>query len=289
MRKILGIILVFIMIYLISGCSNVEKSTIGLSIKNKNDIFNKELVTSATNRAYQLDYNLLVVDALNDINTQKGDIEDLIDQKVGCIIIDPIEYEEVKPLVKKALKLGIKIIVISDQEIIDNEIVIVTSNYNFAGQVLGGIAVHEAGSILEILNNDKNTLEISNGFKKTANNKQIIKMFIGANKEDNINNIVEELKNNFDIKLVLTHNVEIWNLWQQALNISGRNDILNLSVGDNDFIKNSIILGKTKALMTGDSEAIGTAVIDIANRWITTGDKKNIEKIDMKLERMRDE
>ena len=88
--------------------------TIGLSISTLNNPFFVTLNDAAKAKADSLQAKLTVVDAQNDASKQAADVEDLIQQGVKLIIINPVDSAAVASAIESAAKQSISSVWRSD-------------------------------------------------------------------------------------------------------------------------------------------------------------------------------
>ena len=89
-----------------------EKITLGLSISTLNNPFFVTLRDAANGQARELDVDLVVVDAQDDPAKEATNIEDLIQQGVDAILVNPTDGDAVVPSIQKANAAGIPVFTI---------------------------------------------------------------------------------------------------------------------------------------------------------------------------------
>ena len=85
--------------------------TIGFSSKDNSDMFVKNIVDAAQEKADELGVNLLVADARGDVNTQISDVENFLTQEVDAVIAIPQDVEGSAPIVQMCLDDNVPIII----------------------------------------------------------------------------------------------------------------------------------------------------------------------------------
>ncbi|MFI8495714.1 substrate-binding domain-containing protein [Peribacillus butanolivorans] len=90
--------------------SGSDKIKIGYSINTLNNPFFVEVKKASEAAAKEAGVSISVVNANNDLATQMNGIEDLIQQKVDVIIIDPVDSKGTVPSVISANEAGIPVI-----------------------------------------------------------------------------------------------------------------------------------------------------------------------------------
>lgn len=126
MKKIVGMLTVILVVmWGLIGCSldsgtstnSTEKKEkgdvkIGLSISTLNNPFFVTLKEGAEKAAKEANVSLTVVDAQNDPAKQTSDIEDLIQQGVDIILINPTDSSAVASAIESANKANIPVITV---------------------------------------------------------------------------------------------------------------------------------------------------------------------------------
>ena len=125
MKKILSVLLAFVMIASLVGCSSnevadgtasddntVSAGAIGLAVSTQTNPFFVTLVEGAQEKAKELGVELFVADAGDDVAKQASDIEDLISKGIKVLIVNACDSDAVGPTVQEALDKGIKVIAV---------------------------------------------------------------------------------------------------------------------------------------------------------------------------------
>ncbi len=126
MRKsrILLLLTIFVIsaLLILSGCktntpntastSTKEGKTIGLVISTLNNPFFVTLKNGAEEKAKELGYKIIVEDSQNDSSKELSNVEDLIQQKVDVLLINPVDSDAVVTAIKEANSKNIPVITI---------------------------------------------------------------------------------------------------------------------------------------------------------------------------------
>ena len=120
-----------------SSESSNDTLTIGLSISTLNNPFFVTLSENAEAKAKELGVKTTVVDAQDNASKQASDIEDLIQQNVDLIIINPVDSVAVATAVESANALNIPVITV-DRSSEGGEVVSHIASDNIAGGKLAG-------------------------------------------------------------------------------------------------------------------------------------------------------
>ncbi len=144
LRKKGTLIVLVVMVSIISllvGCGGNKatqdqeksgKKVIGLSISTLNNPFFVDLKDGAQAAAKELGIELVVMDAQNDASKQMANIENLVQQKVSVLIVNPVDSKAVVPAIEAANKANIPVITV-DRGADGGKIVSAIASDNVAG------------------------------------------------------------------------------------------------------------------------------------------------------------
>jgi len=96
----------------ISGQAQGEGLTFGLSLSTLNNPFFVSVQEGAQQEADLVGANLVVTDAQNDLSKQVSDVQDLIQQGVDVLLINPVDSAGIVPAVRQANDAGIPVFAI---------------------------------------------------------------------------------------------------------------------------------------------------------------------------------
>ncbi|SHE68665.1 monosaccharide ABC transporter substrate-binding protein, CUT2 family [Marinitoga hydrogenitolerans DSM 16785] len=142
-------LVVFIMILSLS----VFSIKIGLSLSTLNNPFFVELRNGALQEAVNQGVDIVVVDAQDKPYKQLNDIEDLVQQRVDLIIINPTDSDAIVAAVEEANNAGIPVITV-DRAANGGKVILHIASDNVAG---GAMA---AKYIADLLNGKGNVVEL---------------------------------------------------------------------------------------------------------------------------------
>jgi len=159
MRTGLKIALLAAVSALAVGTAQAADCKIGISMKTLDAPYFAAQEVSANKHAKELGCQVISADAQNDLNKQIADIEDMVAQGIGALIVNPRDSEALVPAVNAATAAGVKVFVIdSTLDSKANFITLVQSSNTQNGQLVGGwIADNTKGKALKIalLSGDK--------------------------------------------------------------------------------------------------------------------------------------
>lgn len=113
----------------------VGNGGIGLSVSTQNNPFFVTLVDGAKTKAAELEVQLTVVDAGDDVTKQVSDIEDLVSKDISVLIVNPVDSDAVAGAVKAAKAKGVRVIAV-DRAVNGVEIDCQIASDNVAGAEL---------------------------------------------------------------------------------------------------------------------------------------------------------
>ncbi len=191
-QKIKFFILIIILIFLLAGCQSEEKvsqippkKTIGVSVASmKEDVFPlmKEAMFDIKDKD---NAEVIWLNASDDAEKQKKDVESLLKENVDIIIINPVKSEEASKLAEKIIKTGLPVIAL-DRIVEGVKLAgyLTADSFRVGEEQAKYLAeqIDHQGKII-ILKGDK---ENNVAYEITAGNKQILK------NNSNINIVVEK-------------------------------------------------------------------------------------------------
>ena len=129
------------------------KIVIGLSLSDLGNPFFVSIQKGAQETADRLDATLIVVDAKNDSATQNTQIQELIEQKVSMLLINPVDSDEVGAIIQSANTAGIPVITL-DRSANSGKVVSHIASDNVAGGKMAGSYLAEllekTGNVVEL-------------------------------------------------------------------------------------------------------------------------------------------
>ncbi|QJW48997.1 ribose ABC transporter substrate-binding protein RbsB [bacterium BFN5] len=138
------LLVVFSMSILLTGCGSsdnkqagTKKQVVGLAISTLNNPFFVDLRDGAKAAADAAGMELVVMDAQNDASKQLANIENLIQQKVSVIIVNPVDSKAVVSAVEAANKANIPVITV-DRSSAGGKVVSAIASDNVAGGKMAG-------------------------------------------------------------------------------------------------------------------------------------------------------
>ncbi|WP_041639111.1 ribose ABC transporter substrate-binding protein RbsB [Anoxybacillus flavithermus] len=287
MKKIVGTLTVILVVmWGLIGCSldsgTSTNSTgkkeegsvkVGLSISTLNNPFFVTLKEGAEKAAKEANVSLTVVDAQNDPAKQTSDIEDLIQQGVDIILINPTDSSAVASAIESANKANIPVITV-DRSADGGEVVAHIASDNVAGGKMAGEFIVEAlkdgGNIVELegIPGSSAARERGEGFHqvidKASNIKVIAKQAADFDRAKGLSVMENILQSQKDIKAVFAHNDEMALGALEALEAHGMKDVIVVGFDATDDAVKAVQEGKMAATIAQKPELIGENAVKTA-------------------------
>nr|WP_028392614.1 ribose ABC transporter substrate-binding protein RbsB [Bacillus cihuensis] len=293
MKKLL-VGLLSLTLLLLSACSmeppnwakpaTKEKTTdikIGLSISTLNNPFFVSLKDGVVKEAKALGMDVKVVDAQNDTAKQSNDVEDLIQQGVDVLLINPTDSAAISSAVQSANAIGIPVITLDRSADKGDVVTLVASDNSKGGEMAAEYIVDKLGkdavvAELEGVPGASATRERGKGFHTIADTdlQVIAKQSADFDRTKGLTVMENIIQANPTIKAVFAHNDEMALGAIEAINSSGR-DIMVIGFDGNEDALNAIKAGKLEATVAQQPDLIGKLAVD-AGRDVLSG--KKVEK-----------
>lgn len=243
---------------------------IGFSISTLNNPFFVTLSDGAKEQAEEMGAKLTVIDAQDDAAKQASDVEDLIQQGVDLILINPTDSEAVVATVQSANDAGIPVITV-DRSSEGGEVVSHIASDNKAGGVLAGqymvSLLGEAAKVVELegIAGSSAARDRGAGFNEIATGQLdvVAKQTANFNRAEGLTVMENILQANPDITGVFAHNDEMALGALEAVEAAGK-DIKVIGFDATDDAVNSVQEGKLAGTVAQKPELIGKKAVEAA-------------------------
>lgn len=272
---IIGAVLLFL-----SGCSlqppewakpnnnkNPEDIKIGLSVSTLNNPFFVSMKDGVEKEAEAQGMDVVVVDAQNDAAKQVSDVEDLIQQGVDVLLINPTDSSAVSTAVQSANSLGIPVVTLDRSSEKGEVATLVSSDNEKGGKMAAEYMVEQLGedakvAELEGVPGASATRERGSGFHTVADEQLNVtaKQTANFDRTEGLNTMENILQGNPDLEAVFAHNDEMALGAYQAIQSSGR-DVLVVGFDGNEDAMTSIQNGNLSATVAQQPEQIGSLAV----------------------------
>lgn len=237
-KKVLVLLLVLAMAISMFGCGGAEEPaeeapagpTIGLVVSTLNNPFFVDLKDGAQAKADELGATLVVLDSQDDAATELSNVEDLINQGVDLIMINPTDSEAVGSAIAAANEAGIPVITL-DRSAKSGDVVTHIASDNVAGGKMAGEYVIEllggVGNVVELegIPGASAAIERGQGFNEAiaeSDIQVIAKQTANFDRAEGLSVMENILQAQPEINAVFAHNDEMALGALEAIKASGR-------------------------------------------------------------------
>ena len=281
MKKILSLILVTAMaLGVLAGCGqeggdDAEGKKIGLVISTLNNPFFVDLEAGAKEKATEMGATLITLDSQDDSATEMSNVEDLINQKVDLILINPTDSDAVQSAVEAANTAGIPVITL-DRGANGGEVVAHIASDNVAGGVLAGEFIVDQlggkGKVVELegIPGASAARDRGQGFNKALEGTDIevvAKQTANFDRAEGLSVMENILQAQTEIDAVFAHNDEMALGALEAIKASGR-DIIVVGFDATADAKAAVEEGTMAATVEQLPKMIGSLGVETAMKVI---------------------
>lgn len=295
MMKKLIVLCLSLTLMLLSACSmqppswakpdkkkDLEDIKIGLSVSTLNNPFFVSLRDGVVKEAKSLGMEVIIVDAQNDSAKQVNDVEDLIQQGVDALLINPTDSASISTAVQSANNIGIPVVTLDRSADKGKVEALVASDNIKGGEMAANYMIEKLGEKAQVIELEgvpgaSATRERGQGFHNIADEKLTIiaKQAADFDRTKGLTVMENLLQANPDVKAVFAHNDEMALGAIEAINSSGK-DVMVIGFDGNDDALNAIKSGDMEATVAQQPELIGKLAVDAA-RDVLQG--KKVEEI----------
>lgn len=244
--------------------------TIGFSISTLNNPFFVTLSEGAEAKASELGATLSVVDAQDDASKQASDVEDLIQQGVDMILINPVDSEAVASAVASANNADIPVITV-DRSAENGEVVSHIASDNVAGGEMAAehllSLVGEGAKVAELegVPGSSAARERGEGFNNIAADSLdvVAKQTANFNRAEGLSVMENILQANPDVTGVFAHNDEMALGALEAIEASGKEVTVVGFDATNDAVA-AVEEGRLAGTIAQKPEMIGEMAVETA-------------------------
>lgn len=254
-----------------SNSGNKKEFTIGLSVSTLNNPFFVSLKKGIEKEAEKRGMKVIIVDAQNDSSKQTSDVEDLIQQGVDALLINPTDSSAISTAVESANAVGVPVVTIDRSAEQGKVETLVASDNVKGGEMAATFIADKLGkgakvAELEGVPGASATRERGSGFHNIADQKlQVVtKQSADFDRTKGLTVMENLLQGHPDIQAVFAHNDEMALGALEAINSSGK-DILVIGFDGNKDALASIKNGKLSATVAQQPELIGKLATEAAD------------------------
>lgn len=299
MKKVL-LLIMSLSILLLGACSlepptwakpsqsgDIKDMKIGLSVSTLNNPFFVSLKNGVVKEAKKQGIEIIVVDAQNDSAKQINDVEDLLQQGVNALLINPTDSSAISTAVQSANGIGVPVVTLDRSSEKGKVEALVASDNVKGGQMAAEYVVKTLGknakvAELEGVPGASATRERGSGFHNIADEQLdvVAKQSADFDRTKGLTVMENVLQGNPDIQAVFAHNDEMALGAIEAITSSGK-DIAVIGFDGNEDALKAVESGALTATVAQQPELIGELAVKAA-KDVLQG-KKVEEKISAPL------
>ncbi|MGM0949784.1 MAG: ribose ABC transporter substrate-binding protein RbsB [Bacillota bacterium] len=302
MKKAVSVILT-LSLFLLTACSlepphwakpansgNKKEFTIGLSVSTLNNPFFVSLKKGIEKEAEKREMKIIIVDAQNDSSKQTSDVEDLIQQGVDALLINPTDSSAISTAVEYANSVDVPVVTIDRSAEQGKVETLVASDNVKGGEMAAEFIADKLGkgakvAELEGVPGASATRERGSGFHNIADQKLdiVTKQSADFDRTKGLTVMENLLQGHPEIQAVFAHNDEMALGALEAINSSGK-DIVVIGFDGNKDALASIKDGKLSATVAQQPDLIGKLATEAADDILHGKKVKKIISAPLKLE-----
>ncbi|KPH78223.1 ribose ABC transporter substrate-binding protein RbsB [Oceanobacillus sp. FSL K6-0118] len=299
MKKLVTIAMVLMMVFLTAcsmespfvkdGLGEDENVKIGLSISTLNNPFFVSLRDAIVADAEEKGYEIIVVNAQDDAATEISGIEDLIQQNVDVLLINPTDSAAVSSAVQSANNAGIPVITI-DRSADNGEVeTLITSDNVAGGEMAADFILEQLGEgakVAEIqgIAGASATRERGEGFHHIADKQLDIVASQPADFDRTKGLTVMEntLQGKGDIQAVFAHNDEMALGALEAIKAAGKDIVVIGFDGVEDALA-SVQAGELTATIAQQPDLMGQEAVSTVEKVLNGEELEEVIKVPLEL------
>ena len=300
--KILSMVIAGVMsLGLLAGCADEGGSTggegdkgkkIGMVISTLDNPFFVTMKDAAVAKAKELNYELVVLDSSNDAAKERSNVEDLVQQGVGVLIINPTDSDAVVNSVTVANDADIPVITV-DRASNGGEIASHIASDNIAGGELAGDFLVEQlqgkGKVVELqgIPGASATNERGKGFHNIVDKEDGIEIVASQtanfDRQEGLNVMENIIQGNDEINGLFAHNDEMALGALNALKSAGMEDVIIVGFDGGDDAVAAVNSGEMAATVAQQPDLMGSLAIENAVKLIKGESVEKEIPVELKL------
>lgn len=302
--KLMGLVVLVMM--LVTGCSldqpgksegdgdNTKNKDIkiGLSISTLNNPFFVTLRDGAEKAAKDAGHHIVTADSQDDPSKQMSDIEDMLQQNIDILLVNPTDSEAVASAVQMANDEDIPVITV-DRSSDGGEVVTHIASDNVKGGEMAAKFISkklkDKGNVVELegVSGASATRERGKGFHNVIDKKKDIKIIASQSGDFDrtkglsvMENIIQSHK---DIDAVFAQNDEMALGAYEALQAQGMDDVVVVGFDATDDAVKSVKEGDMAATIAQQPDLIGKQAVETAAKVLDGEKLDDFVPVELKL------
>lgn len=274
-----------------TGGNQNESKKIGLVLSTLNNPFFVSMKDGAEAQAQELGYDLIVLDSKNDASTERASIEDLVQQGVSVILINPTDSDAVGNAIKVANEANIPVITV-DRNANSGEVATHIASDNVAGGKLAGEYILEqlggAGKLIELqgIPGASATRDRGEGFHVAVDNKDGVEVVASQSAEfdrqKGLNVMENIIQATPEFDAVFAHNDEMALGALQALKNADKQVVI-VGFDGTDDAATAVENGEMAATVAQQPDLMGSLAVENAVKLLNGDSLEDYIPVDLKL------
>jgi len=303
-RLVSTLLILFLALGVMTGCGTsqtqneqpsqgqkTEEKKIGLVVSTLNNPFFVTLRDGAQKKADELGYKLVVLDSQNDSSKELSNVQDILQQGISLLMINPVDSDAVVNAVKLANDADMPVITL-DRTSNGGEVVSHIASDNVAGGKMAGEYItkqlNNKGKVVQLegIPGSSSTRDRGKGFKEAIDDTQLDVVASQTAEFDRTKGmtVMENiLQAQPEIDAIFSQNDEMALGALQAVETAGRKGIKIVGFDATDDAVKAVKDGRMAATIAQQPEKIGSMGVENADKVIK-GDKiPDSVPVDLKL------
>ncbi|MBG9982387.1 ribose ABC transporter substrate-binding protein RbsB [Aerococcaceae bacterium DSM 111020] len=292
-KKNLLLILLFGLVIILAGCGqtglegenagnsddqvaekSIDELKIGLSISTTNNPFFVNLRDGVLETAKEKGMEVVVVDAQDDTSVQLNGMEDLIQQQVDIILVNPVDSDAITPAVESANSAGIPVMTIDRSSAGGDVVSLIASDNVKGGEMAANFIVEELDENAKVIELEgipgaSAANERGEGFNNIAQDKLEVldSQTANFNRAEGLTVMENMLQAHPDIEAVFAQNDEMALGAIEAIEAAGKlGEILVVGFDGNEDAIKSVEDGKLGATIAQQPYEMGKISIEAVEK-----------------------
>ena len=247
---------------------------IGMVLSTLNNPFFVTMKDGATKKAKELGYDLVVVDSQNDASKERSNVDDLIQQGVSALIINPTDSDAVGNSIKAANDKKIPVLTVDRQANTGNVVTHIASDNVKGGKLAADFILEKLGgkgNIVELQGQPgaSATRDRGKGFHEGVDGKPNVKVVASQaadfDRQKGLNVMQNIMQSTPQFDAVFAHNDEMALGAVKAL--AGKKVII-VGFDGNDDAKKAVASGEMAATVAQQPDLMGSLAVENAVKVI---------------------
>lgn len=269
------------------GTSGNKK--IGMVVSTLNNPFFVTMKDGATKKAKELGYDLVVIDSQNDASKERANVDDLIQQGVSALIINPTDSDAVGNSIKAANDKKIPVLTVDRQANQGTVVTHIASDNVKGGKLAADFILEKLGgkaNIVELqgLPGASATRDRGKGFHEGVDGKANVKVVASQaadfDRQKGLNVMQNIMQSTPQFDAVFAHNDEMALGAVKAL--SGKNVII-VGFDGTDDAKKAVESGEMTATVAQQPDLMGSLAVENAVKVVKGETVEKQIPVDLKL------